>query len=246
MKAIILAAGYATRMYPLTLNRPKALLTLNGRAIIDYIVEQINGLSAADEIIVVTNHKFYENFRVWTKDVRSKIPISLLNDGSTDENNRLGAIGDIIFTLNEKKIDDDLLIIAGDNYSTYPLIEQYGLFTEKQSDIICAKKLADRNLLKRFAVAELDSSGRVVNLVEKPDNPQSDYGVFATYFYKKETLPLFAEYKKSGQNTDAPGYFIEWLHKKKDIYAYIMNGDCYDIGTIEAYDEMKKLLGDTD
>lgn len=242
MKAIILAAGYATRMYPLTLTQPKALLSVKGRAIIDYIVDQINTLPDVNELIVVSNHKFFAHFDSWKKHhSNSGIPITLLDDGSISEDDRLGAIGDIIFTLQVKNIDEDIVVIAGDNYMTYPLLEQYEFFKEKQSPVVCAQRIEDKAELSRFAVATLDPDNKVLSLVEKPADPPSDVAVFATYFYPKETLPLFKKYFDEGQSPDAPGYFIQWLHKKDDVYAYIMNGECYDIGTIEAYEAMKGI-----
>lgn len=239
MKAIILVAGYATRMYPMTLTMPKALLSLKGRPIIDYIIDQINTINEVNEIIVVSNHKFFALFEAWAKEVKSKIPISLLNDGSTAETDRLGAIGDINFTLRLCKIQEDIVVIAGDNYMTYPLAEQYQFFKEKNSDVVCAQKLDDKEELSRFAVATIDDDNKILSLIEKPEEPESDLAIFATYFYRKETLPLFAEYIAEGNTNDAPGYFIQWLYKKKDVFAYIMNGECFDIGTIEAYEAMQ-------
>ena len=239
MKAIILAAGYATRMYPLTLTQPKALLPLGGRAIIDYIVDQLNTLPDINEIIVVSNHKFIEHFKRWHPTAKSDIPITILDDGSTEEDDRLGAIGDIRFTLQVKKIKEDVVVIAGDNFITYPLREQYDLFKSKNSDVVCAKVLHDRELLQRFAVATLDENNKVIALVEKPQEPPTNIGVYATYFFQQSTFELLQKYIQEGKIQDAPGYFIQWLHRQKDVYAYIMNGDCYDIGTIHAYKEIQ-------
>ena len=227
-------------MYPLTLTQPKALLPLGRKPIINYIIDQINTLPDVNEIIVVANNKFYSQFELWSKRVDSDCPVNVLNDGTTNEDNRLGAIGDINFTLRVKNIDEDIVVIAGDNYMTYPLMEQYQLFKEKQSDVVCGQRLDDRKLLTRLAVATLDENNKIISLVEKPEDPQSDVAIFATYFYQKETLPLFAQYLQAGETPDAPGYFVQWLYNKKDVYTYIMNGECYDIGTIEAYENMQK------
>ena len=125
MKAIILAAGYATRLYPLTINKPKALLTINQKPIINYIVEQINTIDVVDEIYVVTNHKFINSFAGWQNETVSRAKITVLDDGSTEEQNRKGAIGDIAFVIERMNIDDELLVVAGDNFFTYPLKEYY-------------------------------------------------------------------------------------------------------------------------
>ncbi|MDR1664692.1 MAG: nucleotidyltransferase family protein [Clostridiales bacterium] len=244
MKAIILVAGYATRMYPLTLDRPKALLPLNGKPVINYIVEQIHRLPGVETIYVVSNNKFFAHFDAWQKETASAIPIEVLNDGTNNENDRRGAIGDISFTLSEKKIDDDVFIVAGDNYFTYDLREQYDLFRNTGCDTICAARLDDRERLKAFAVAVLREDGRVMELIEKPEDPPSDIAIYASYFYNKSTLPLFERYLSDGNMPDAPGYFVQWLHKIKDVRAYIMNGECYDIGTIAEYEAVGKMLTD--
>ena len=240
MKAIILLAGYATRMYPLTENRPKALLPLKGKPVIDYIVEQISRIPAIDKIYAVTNSKFYTHFVEWAKTAPTTLPIEVLDDGTTSNDNRLGAVGDTFFTIREKAIDEDVFVICGDNYFTYDLREQYDFFIDKGADTLAAKEINDIETLKAFAVAKLDANGKVLALVEKPQAPESNIGVFGSYFYRRDTLPLFERYLAEGNPPDAPGNFPQWLHKIKDVYAYVMNGFCYDIGTIEVYEEMNK------
>jgi len=239
MKAIILLAGYATRMYPLTKDQPKALLPLKGKPVIDYIVDQINRIPAIDTIYAVTNSKFCTHFEEWAKTAPTTIPIEVLDDGTTDNDNRLGAVGDIYFTIQQKNINDDLFIIAGDNYFTFDLKEQYDFFVKRGADVLAAKEIDDIDMLRSFAVAELDQNGKVLSLEEKPQNPKSNTAIFASYFYRKETIPMFTRYFDEGNPPDAPGYFPEWLHKISDVYAYVMNGDCFDIGTIEMYESMK-------
>jgi len=240
MKAIILLAGYATRMYPLTENQPKALLPLRGKAVIDYIIEQINRIPDIDTIYAVTNSKFYTHFCDWAKTAPTTIPIEVLDDGTTTNETRRGAVGDIYFTITEKNIDDELFIVAGDNYFTYDLKEQFDMFRKTGCDTIAGKELDDIQMLKAFAVAKLDENNKVLDLVEKPENPQSNIAIYATYFYLKDTVKLFKQYLDEGNNPDPPGSFPQWLHKIRDVYAYKMNGDCYDIGTIEMYEEMNK------
>ena len=244
MKAIILAAGYATRMHPLTENQPKALLPLGGRTVIDFIIDHINSLPEVEEIIVVSNHKFYTHFEKWAKTVKSSVPVSVLNDGSTSDADKIGSIGDIYFGVTQKNIEDDVLIIAGDNYLDYPLIEQYNYFKEKQNSVVCVLQMDDVDKLKQFAVAILDADNKITDLEEKPQSPQSDIGVFATYFLTKESVNLLHSYVAEKQPMDPMGRLIEWLYKKVDFYAYVMNGNCYDLGTIDAYEDMKKKKGD--
>jgi glucose-1-phosphate thymidylyltransferase len=240
MKAIILAAGYATRMYPLTLNQPKALLPIRGKAVIEYITDQLAGIGEVDEIYVVSNQKYFDNFNGWAKALDYRTPVTVLNDGTTEDGAKRGAIGDMYFTITEKEIDEDIIVICGDNYFTYDLTEQYDFFKEKNADTLTAGVIDDIELLKSFAVAELDENGRVLSLVEKPEHPAGNTAVYGSYFYKRDTLPLIKQYIEEGNNPDQPGRFPQWLHTRKAVYAYIMNGACYDIGTIKAYEEINR------
>ncbi|MCL2387369.1 MAG: nucleotidyltransferase family protein [Defluviitaleaceae bacterium] len=244
MKAIILVAGYATRMYPLTENLPKALLQLRGKAILDYIVEQLNAIPDVENIYVVSNSKFYPHFCEWAKTANTEIPIDVLDDGTTDNENRRGAVGDVQFAITEKSINDELVIIAGDNYFTYDLREQLDVFRKTGCDTLAGKELHNIEQLKAFAVAELDPNGKVLDLVEKPAEPKSNMAIYATYFYTKETAAMFAQYLNEGNNSDLIGAFPQWLHKRKDVYVYKMNGDCFDIGTIETYTKLQLATED--
>ena len=243
MKAIILAAGYATRLYPLTKDRPKALLPIAGKPILDYIVDEIETIDEADSLVIVSNDKFYNNFVEWKKGRKSRLDITVLNDNTTDDTNKLGAVGDINYAIDSLKIDEDILVMAGDNIFTFRLKEFADYYKEKNADTILAKRIDNINDLKRMGNAVLDENGRVIDMVEKPENPPSDTAVYAVYMYKKETVPMIKQYLKEGGNPDAPGFFPSWLHKKKDVYAYIFNGDCYDIGTPESYKEVNDIFG---
>ncbi|MBR4284266.1 MAG: nucleotidyltransferase family protein [Anaerotignum sp.] len=241
MKAIILAAGYATRLYPLTLNMPKALLPIGGKPIIDHIVAQMDTVEDLDEIYVVSNDKFASHFEEWAKTVQSRVPIKVLNDGTTDDSNKRGAIGDISFVIDEMKIDDDLMVIAGDNFFTYSLKDYVRFFREKDRDCVCVKVWEDESQLSQFGIALLDWAGKVLDIEEKPAKPKSNTVVFAAYLYKKETVPMFAEYLAAGNKPDAPGNFPAWLYKKKEVYAYTFEGECYDVGTPESYHEVCEM-----
>lgn len=241
MKAIILAAGYATRLYPLTLHTPKALLPINQKAIIDYIVEELNTIQEIDAIYVVTNHRFADDFTTWAKTAPGKTPIEVIDDGTTDDTNKKGAVGDIGFVIEQKQIDDELLVIAGDNFFTYSLQDYVNFYREKGHDCVCVKKWPNPEELKQFGVALLDADGKVLDIEEKPAQPKSDTAVFATYLYKQDTVPLFAEYLAAGNNPDAPGNFPAWLYRRKDVYAYTFSGECYDIGTPESYREVCRM-----
>ncbi len=242
MKAIILAAGYATRLYPLTINKPKALLTINEKPIINYIVEQINTIDVVDEIYVVTNHKFIDSFANWQNEIESRAKITVLDDGTTSEQDRKGAIGDIAFVIQKMNINDELLVVAGDNFFTYPLKNYYDFYKQKDKDCVCVKVWNDEKTLRNFGIALLDQNNKVLDIEEKPENPKSNTVVFAMYLYQKDTIPLFEKYLSQGNNPDAPGNFPAWLYKQKEVYAYTFKGECYDIGTPESYQEVQALF----
>lgn len=242
MKAIILAAGYATRLYPLTKDKPKALLPIAGKCILDYIVDEIESISEIDELIITSNSKFYENFEEWKKTRETRLNITVLDDKTTDDSNKLGAIGDIGFAIDALNIDDDILVMAGDNIFTFKLENYFNEFKKLSKDMILVKELDDIEDLKRMANVITDENGKVIEMVEKPENPKTNIAAFASYIYKKETVPMIKKYLEEGNNPDAPGFFPSWLHKHKDVYAYKFDGECYDIGTPKSYDEVNKIF----
>lgn len=245
MKALILAAGYATRLYPLTQDKAKALLPVGGRPIIDYIMDQILTLDTVSEIHVVSNHRFIDQFESWadayrpTMRQRSDVHLVIHDDGSTSEDDRLGAIGDIQFCIEAGSIDDDLLVIAGDNLFTFALRDAYQVFSHYGDDMVLARRMPGADDLSRYAIAEIDQYGHVISLEEKPASPKTDIAVFATYFYRRDTLPLFREYLDAGQSPDAPGHFPAWLYQRKPVRVYLFDGLCIDIGTRQSYEDVR-------
>ncbi|MCL2566334.1 MAG: sugar phosphate nucleotidyltransferase [Defluviitaleaceae bacterium] len=242
MKAIILAAGYAQRLYPLTKDKSKALLPIAGKPIIGHIVNSLREISAIDKIFVITNDRFYKDFNNW-KILEKLENVEILSDGTTDNDNRLGAIGDIDFVIREKNIDEDLLIIAGDSFAIFPLKEFYDFHIKTGHDCVCVDEVDDFELLKGFATAFLDERGIIKELVEKAPEPKSNLGVYAIYIYKKDTVRMFSEYLACGNPPDAPGYFLQWLHKIKEVYAYKIQGEIIDIGTLESYQDAQERFG---
>lgn len=244
MKAIILVAGYATRLYPLTKNTPKPLLKVGGKAIIDHIIEEVNTLDAVDSIFVISNHKFAKNFEEWALSKTNSKPITVIDDGTDSDETKRGAIGDIQYTIEQGNIDDDVVIIAGDNLFTYSLKEYYDFYKAKGADCVCVKQFDDMEMIKQLGVVLMDENDRVIDLEEKPQQPKSNKAAFATYMYTRETVKMVREYLDEGNSPDAPGYFLQWLHKKKPVYGYVMNGECYDIGTHKALAEVREIYGE--
>lgn len=236
MKAIVLAAGYAMRLYPLTKDLPKALLEIGGRHMLDYLMDEIASVPEIDEVILVTNSRFYKQFCDWAAGRNNPgLSVCVLDDGTDTNENRLGAIGDLQFALDQTGIDDDALVAAADNLFTFRLNDFVESFRESGKDTLLAQAMGDTEELKRFAIATLDESGRVLGLVEKPQNPPTDIAVYALYLYRRDTLPLVRQYIGEGNNCDAPGHFPEWLYKRREVRAYLFEGACVDIGTPDAY-----------
>lgn len=242
MKAIILAAGYATRLYPLTLDKPKALLPVAGKPILNYIVEEIETIGEIDELIVVSNTKFYTNFEEWKASYAGRLAVTVLDDKTTDDSNKLGAVGDISFAIDTLGINDDILVMAGDNIFTFALKDYYDAYKAQNKDMVLVKELHDEEDLKRMANVITDENGIVTDMVEKPPVPVSNLAAFASYIYKKDTVPLIKKYLNEGNNPDAPGFFPSWLHKVKPVYAYTFQGECYDIGTPKSYEEVNEIF----
>lgn len=240
MKAIILAAGYATRLYPLTIDRPKALLPLGERPMLDYLMRQIAQVPDITEVHIVSNHRFASQFEAWLKLAEEQarylgLKIVIWDDQTTSDENKLGAIGDIQFVIERAALDDDLLVAASDNFFTFPLTDFVDDFRRSGRDTLLMARLGDVSVLRGFAVATLGEGNRVLGLVEKPENPPSDIGVYALYLYRRDTLPLIKRYLDEGHSSDAPGRLPEWLHTFRDIRGYLFQGECIDIGTPDMY-----------
>ncbi len=241
MKCIFLCAGYATRLFPLTENFPKALLKIGGRPLLDYILDEVNSLEEVDEIFLVTNAKYTPHFESWASEKNNIKKITVINDGTYTNDDRLGAIGDINFTIEKCGIKDDVLIIAGDNLFTFKLRDFVDFYKSKKAPSVCVREEEDINLLKRVGVALLDDQNKILNFEEKPAEPKSKYAVYAEYIYPKEILPVFKEYLQEGNSNDAPGNFVAYLYKKMPTYAYAFKGECYDVGTHDALAYVNEL-----
>ncbi len=250
MKTIILAAGYATRLYPLTLNLAKALLPIGGRAMMDYLVDGIAEIPDMTEVHIVSNRKFAAQFENWKAQAEREgrypnLTFKVWDDGTLSNDDRLGAVGDMQFVIEHANLDDDVLVAASDNFFTFPLTLFVDAFKAQKRDMLLAGYIPDIETLRRFAVAELDETGRVLSLEEKPNAPKSHTGIYALYLYKKETLPLFKKYLEAGGNPDSPGRFPEWLCTQGyELGAYTFSGECVDIGTHESYKEICARYGD--
>ena len=239
MKALILAAGYATRLRPLTDNFPKGLLPVGGRPIVDWIVDNIRA-AGVDDVQLVTNARFAPLFDEWSK----ANGVTIADDGTDSNENRLGAIGDIRFAA----LDDDALIIAGDNLFDYALADLIAFWRQKGSEsAVAVHDVGARELARQYGIVELDADDRIVSFVEKPDEPPSTLAATATYLYSRAHLALVDTYLDEGNAPDQPGNYVAWLHRREPVYAYRFEGGWYDIGDhgqlLEADNRLRQRLG---
>ncbi len=242
MKSIVLAAGYATRLYPLTENFPKPLLEVAGKSILDHLLDDIDSIEEIDEHIIISNHKFAHHFENWKKTCTLKNPVTIIDDGSISNETRLGAVKDIQFAIDSLGLDDDLLIVAGDNMLDFSFRPFVDLFHEKNSAVVMCDFVEDINALRRSGVMIPDENFRVISMEEKPQDPKSNWCVGPFYIYKKDELHLIKQGIEDGCGTDAPGSFVCYLCEKTDVYALRLPGKRYDIGTLESYEAVKKVF----
>ena len=244
MKAIILAAGYATRLYPLTENMPKCLLTVGGRTILDSICEKIVRVKKVDEIVIVTNAKFFKQLEDWKNKNTGRVPVRILNDGTLSNETRLGAIGDLGLALEKVKAESDVLLLASDNLFDQELTD-FVAYTEpkKNAVSIAVYDIKDPMLAaKKFGVVEKDASGKVLHVEEKPDHPRSSFIGMGVYYFPKNTLRLVSEYLGQKNAQDAPGYYVRWLMGKVEIFSFLFSGIWYDIGDLKALEEANRIF----
>lgn len=238
MKCLILAAGYATRLYPLTENFPKPLLDVKGKTILDWLVDDIDTIGEVDEYVVISNHKFAHHFEAWAKTKTQKVVV--IDDGTSTNETRLGAVCDIQFAIEKLGLDDDMVVIAGDNVLDFSLTKFIKYAKERGTSAIMRYFEADPKRLSKSGVVTVDENDLAIDMVEKPATPPSNWCCPPFYYYTKEDARLVKEGIASGCGTDAPGSYIAWLCHKTKVHAMQMPGKRYDIGNIESYEKVKK------
>jgi glucose-1-phosphate thymidylyltransferase len=245
MKVIILAAGYATRLYPLTLTQPKPLLPVADKPMIEYVLDNLAPIGGLDRIYVVTNSKFAGHFQKWADDYRqnkAELDFSIVNDGSTDDSNKLGAIGDLHLVLVREKINDDVIVVAGDNLFSEQLAEFGDFCREKQSPVLAVYDVGDLEEVKKYNSISVDGTGRITFFEEKPKNPSSTLTGIALYYYPKATLSLIRQYVAEGNNPDQPGRLIQWLYPRVPVHTWKVPGLWYDIGSKETLEQANRIF----
>jgi len=248
MKVIILAAGYATRLYPLTLTRPKPLLPVAGKPMIEYVLDNLTPIGGLDRIYVVTNAKFARDFQKWADDYhasKAKLDFTIVNDGSTDDSNKLGAIGDLHLVLTREKVDDDIIVVAGDNLFSEPLTDFGRFCRDKQSPVLAVYDVKDLEQIKKYNAITLAPDGRITFFEEKPKNPVSTVTGIALYFYPRHSLASIKQYVAEGNNPDQPGRLIQWLYPKMPVFTWPVPGLWFDIGSKETLEEANRIFSRT-
>ena len=242
MDAIILAAGYATRLYPLTLNTPKPLLSVGGKPILERIIEKLSEVDEIDNIHVVTNNKFYDHFVEWRRKFPSTKNIHVINDGTLSNEDRLGALGDIKFTLEKQNINDDVLIIAGDNLFEFSLKDFVKSHKEHGSSLVAFYDLKDpMKLANKFGVGIIDENKRVINFEEKPEQPKSSLASTGCYVYDKEAIQILKDGIGDEHFNDNSGNFIVHLLDVSKVHAYVFDEGWFDIGSHEDFKEADRI-----
>lgn len=236
MNAILLAAGYGTRLYPLTRDRAKPLLEVGGRPIIDYLVEKLDGADVIERLVLVSNDRFIGDFREWADRRSFRKPVTVLNDGSTCNQDRRGAVGDVRFALKEADIDEEpAYVLATDNLPRFNLLDIIDLHQDRDASAVFTCPVPDPEERRRLGIAQVDEEGRVVDFQEKPDEPKGHLRVPPFYAYTAEAAGLVRRFIEQGNDPDAPGHFLAWLVERRPVYAAHRPEGTYDIGTLESY-----------
>lgn len=245
MKVLILAAGYATRLYPLTLTQPKPLLPVAGKPMIEHVLDNLAPIEGIDQVFVVTNAKFAGHFQKWANHYHSlspKFKLTIVDDKTTDDTNKLGAIGDLNLVMTSTNLDDDLIVVAGDNLFSNSL-EAFGKFSRQiNAPVLAVYDVGNLEEIKKYNSISMDAESKITFFEEKPKNPTSTTTGIALYYYPKASLSWIKQYIAEGNNPDQPGRLIQWLYKQTPVYTWPVPGIWYDIGSKENLEEANRIF----
>ncbi|HEY8228311.1 MAG TPA: nucleotidyltransferase family protein [Pyrinomonadaceae bacterium] len=245
MKLIILAAGYATRLYPLTLNQPKPLLPVAGKPMIEHVIDNLATIPYIDHAYVVTNAKFVDHFKAWSEHYRHpelRFKFTIVNDGSTDDSNKLGAIGDMHLVMTKQNLTDDTIVVGGDNLFSHDL-SGFGEYSQtKNAPVTGVYDVGNLEEIKKYNAIEIDDAGRIVFFEEKPAHPKSTLTGIALYYYPTSSLPLIHQYIQEGNNPDQPGRLVQWMYERVPFYTWKVPGIWFDVGSKETLEEANEVF----
>ncbi|MDI6704293.1 MAG: nucleotidyltransferase family protein [bacterium] len=244
MKGVVLCAGYAKRMWPLTLETPKPLLPVGEKPIVEYILERLRDIEEIKDVVISTNLRFEDKFKEWLTYLRFPKPIRLLIEETREEKKKLGSVGSLNFIINKAEIDEDSLVIGGDNLFDFDLRNLISFFKEKKKTCLLLYDMKDKDRVKKkYGVLELDNTGRIIEFQEKPEEPNSTLISTACYLFTRDDLRLIKRYLEEGNSPDQMGFFISWLKDRSRIYGLKFEGSWFDIGSFEEYDRAKEAYG---
>lgn len=238
MICVILAAGYATRLYPLTKNFPKPLLKVGDKTILDWLTDDIASSGQISRFVVISNHRFAPQFEAWAE--TKPYEVAVVDDGTSTNETRLGAVKDLWLAIESLGLSEDLLVIAGDNVLDFSMKKFISYAAGKNTSCVMRYFEPSEEKLKKCGVLSVDEADRILGMVEKPENPPSHWCCPPFYFYKKEDVSRLPQAMEEGCKTDAPGSFVAWLCEKKQMHAMEMPGSRYDIGNLESYEQVKQ------
>ncbi|MBF0493634.1 MAG: nucleotidyltransferase family protein [Candidatus Omnitrophica bacterium] len=236
MKGLILAGGYGTRLYPLTIDIPKPLLEVAGKSILTRLLEKLEQVPSCNEIYIVTNAKFYEKLESWRIKSKFRFPVSIVNDMTTSNDDRLGAIGDINLVLGAKKPHEDIVIMAGDNLFEFDIRDFVKFSEEKKGLSVALFDVSDKELAKRYGIVSVDKNSKITNFQEKPALPQSTLASTGIYYLPGSKITRIGEYMKTSNSKDAPGNFVRWMSETEGAFGFVFTQGWYDIGDILSYE----------
>ncbi len=242
MKVIILAAGYGTRLYPLTKNIPKPLLPIADKPLLNFTIENAQKIEDVDKIFVISNSKFYRNFKDWLGLQKFNKSVEILNDGSTSNDNRLGAIKDLQWCIETKKIEDSVLVLGGDNLYTFDMQDFVSFYKTYKKNVVAVTDLKDISKARNFGVVEYDDSFRITSFIEKSVYTKTSVVAICAYIFTPDIKYVLKDYASGKNNLDAPGYFVEWLYRRYEVFAYNFNTPWFDIGDIDSYKSAKEYI----
>jgi glucose-1-phosphate thymidylyltransferase len=245
VKLIVLAAGYATRLYPLTLDQPKPLLPVAGKPMMEHVLDNLMSIDEIDEIYIVTNAKFVTHFGAWADEYKTgnKVrPITIINDGSTDDSNKLGAIGDLNLVIEQANIDDDIIVVGGDNLFSESLVAFGNSCRELNAPVTGVYDVGDLNEIRKYNAIEIDNEDRITFFEEKPEQPKSTLTGIALYYYPKPVVALIKQYISEGHNPDQPGRLVQWLYPQMSFYVWRVPGIWFDVGSKETLAESSRIF----
>ena len=245
MNVLILAAGYATRLYPLTLTKAKPLLEIAGKPMIEWVLDNLAPIPEIKTVYVVTNDKFAKDFQAWSDAYarsQPKLKFKIINDGSQSDSDKLGAIGDIRLVITREELTSEpLIVVGGDNLFSEPLAD-FAAAAAGSAATLATYDVGDLEAMKKYSAIKTDADGVITHFEEKPQNPETTLTGIALYYFAPETLELFTTYIAAGNNPDQPGRFIQWLHTRRPVRTHQIKGTWYDIGSKETLEEADKLF----